>query len=144
MRIRFEHHGTAFELDWPPVPEARFKALCGLIAGGLYVGLVGVVAALCGLVGVIVVGVITLFVALISLAYKMQSIGAGGVFPWPRFLTLTNYPLAVLQSLTRFFTWSRKALISQGFPNCILQYFRYSLKFKSLLLRQSKCPLSMP
>ena len=62
MRIRLEFLDTAFELDRPPMPEGRFKALCSLIAGGLYVALVGVVTAMCGLVGVIVVGIITLFV----------------------------------------------------------------------------------
>ena len=52
MRIRLEFLDTAFELDRPPMPEGRFKALCSLIAGGLYVALVGIVAALFGLVGV--------------------------------------------------------------------------------------------
>ena len=40
MRIRLERSGTVFEYERPPMPEHRFKALCLLAAGGLYVGLV--------------------------------------------------------------------------------------------------------
>lgn len=52
MRIRLERSGTVFEYERPPMPEHRFKALCLLAAGGLYVGLVAAVAALCGTIGV--------------------------------------------------------------------------------------------
>ena len=47
MRIRLERSGTVFEYERPPMPEHWFKALCLLDAGGLYVGLVAAVAALC-------------------------------------------------------------------------------------------------
>ena len=65
MRIRLEHNGTVFEYERPPMPEHRFKALCLLAAGGLYVGLVAAVAALCGEFGVLMVVILT-FVAVMS------------------------------------------------------------------------------
>ena len=68
MRIRLEHNGTVFEYERPPMPEHRFKALCLLAAGGLYVGLVAAVAALCGGWGVLMVAVVTLFVVMIASA----------------------------------------------------------------------------
>ena len=68
MRIRLERSGTVFEYDRPPMPEGRFKALCLLAAGGLYVGLVAAVAALCGGWGVLMVAVVTLFVVMIASA----------------------------------------------------------------------------
>lgn len=66
MRIRLEHNGTVFEYERPPMPEHRFKALCLLAAGGLYVGLVAAVAALCGGWGVLMVAVVTLVVVMIA------------------------------------------------------------------------------
>lgn len=45
--------------------EHRFKALCLLAAGALYVGLVAAVAALCGEFGVLMVVILT-FVAVMS------------------------------------------------------------------------------
>lgn len=63
MRIRLERSGTVFEYERPPMPEHRFKALCLLAAGGLYVGLVAAVAALCGTIGVGVVAAATLLIS---------------------------------------------------------------------------------
>ena len=68
MRIRLERSGTVFEYERPPMPEHRFKALCLLAAGGLYVGLVAAVAALCGGFGVLMVAAVTLFVVMIASA----------------------------------------------------------------------------
>ncbi len=68
MRIRLEHNGTVFEYERRPMPEHRFKALCLLAGGGLYVGLVAAVAALCGGWGVLMVAVVTLFVVMIASA----------------------------------------------------------------------------
>lgn len=68
MRIRLERSGTVFEYERPPMPEHRFKALFLLAAGGLYVGLVAAVAALCGGWGVLMVAVVTLFVLLAEYA----------------------------------------------------------------------------
>ncbi len=64
MRIRLERRGTVFEYERPPMPEHRFKALCLLAAGGLYVGLVAAVAALCGGWGVVAIMIVTLIVLL--------------------------------------------------------------------------------
>ena len=64
MRIRLERSGTGFEYERPPMPEHRFKALCLLAAGGLYVGLVAAVAALCGGWGVLIVAFVTMIVLL--------------------------------------------------------------------------------
>lgn len=64
MRIRLERSGTVFEYERPPMSEHRFKALCLLAAGGLYVGLVAAVAALCGGWGVAAIMVVTLIVLL--------------------------------------------------------------------------------
>ena len=64
MRIQLERSGTVFGYERPPMPEHRFKALCLLAAGGLYVGLVAAVAALCGGWGVVAIMVVTLFVLL--------------------------------------------------------------------------------
>lgn len=62
MRIRLEHSGTVFEFERAPLPEHRFKALCLLAAGGLYVGMAIAVAKLCGVFGLIVLGVATFLV----------------------------------------------------------------------------------
>ena len=61
MKIRLEHHGTVFEYERKPMPEGRFKALCGLAAAGVYAGMVRAVASLCGFLGVLLVVVATLF-----------------------------------------------------------------------------------
>ena len=63
MRIRLERSGTVFEYERPPMPEGRFKALCLLAAGGLYVCLVAAVAALCVTIGVGVVAAATLLIS---------------------------------------------------------------------------------
>lgn len=68
MKIHLEHKDTVFEYEWPPMPERRFKALCLLAAGALYVGLVAAVATLCGEFGVLMVAIVTLFVLLTEYA----------------------------------------------------------------------------
>lgn len=64
MKLHLEFDGRVFEYERKPMPERRFKALCGLAAGGLYVSLVWVVATLCGLLGVVVVALLTLFLGM--------------------------------------------------------------------------------
>ena len=59
MKIRLEHDGTVFEYKLEPLPEGRFKAVCGLFGGGLYVSLALGAAALCGIEGLAAVGVVT-------------------------------------------------------------------------------------
>ena len=61
MKIRFEHHGTIFEYERKPLSESRFKALCGIAAAGIYVGMIWVVATLCGFLGVLLAMTATLF-----------------------------------------------------------------------------------
>ena len=68
MRIRFEHNGTVFEYERKPMPEGRFKAVCGIAAAGVYAGMVWAVAALCGGFGVLVVAAVTLFAVMIGSA----------------------------------------------------------------------------
>lgn len=65
MKIRLEHNGTVFEYTRQPLPEGRFRAVCGLAAAWLYVGLVLGLAALCGLPGAITVVVVTAVVAVL-------------------------------------------------------------------------------
>lgn len=67
MKIRLERDGVTFEFERQPLPEARFKAVCGLSAAGIYAGMVVGVAALCGLPGVITVAVATAVVAALSI-----------------------------------------------------------------------------
>lgn len=64
MKLRLEVEGRVFEFQKPPMKESRFRAVCGLAAGGLYVALVWVVATLCGFPGVIAVAVVTLLIAM--------------------------------------------------------------------------------
>lgn len=64
MKLRLEIDGRVFEYERKPMQERRFKALCGLAAGGLYVALVWAVATLCGLLGVVVVALLTLFLGM--------------------------------------------------------------------------------
>lgn len=64
MKIRLERDGTVFEYTRQPLPEGRFKAVCGLAAAGLYTGLALGVAALGGLPGLIAVGVVTVLAVL--------------------------------------------------------------------------------
>ena len=64
MKIRLERDGTVFEYTRQPLPEGRFKAVCGLAAAGLCTGLALGVAALCGLPGLIAVGVVTVLAVL--------------------------------------------------------------------------------
>lgn len=45
--------------------ERRFYALCGLVAAGVYAGMVTAVAALCGLPGVIVAGLASVIITFI-------------------------------------------------------------------------------
>ena len=67
MKIRLEHNGVTFEYTRPPLPESRFKAICGLSAAGIYAGMVVAIAALCGLQGVVAVGVVTGIIAVLSI-----------------------------------------------------------------------------
>lgn len=62
MKIRLERDGTVFEYTRPPLPEGRFRAVCGLAAAGVYAGMVVVIAALCGVTGVITAAVATVVV----------------------------------------------------------------------------------
>ena len=59
MRIRLEHNGTVFEFERKPMPEGRFRALCAIVAAGLYAGMVAAVTALCGIWAVVVIMVVT-------------------------------------------------------------------------------------
>lgn len=68
MKIRFEHNGVTFEFERPPLPESRFKAICGLAAAGIYVGLALGAAALCGFQGLVAVVVATAVVAVFHAA----------------------------------------------------------------------------
>ena len=70
MRIRLEHNGTVFEYERKPLPEGRFKAVCAIVAAGIYAGMVTAVAALCGVPGVAVVAVGTVLVALVGMGFK--------------------------------------------------------------------------
>ena len=62
MRICYD--GVSFEFERRPMPERRFKALCLLAAGGLYVKLAEVVATLCGFLGLLALLVMTIVVVL--------------------------------------------------------------------------------
>lgn len=64
MKLTFNLRGVVVEYERPPMPEGRFRALCLLAAGGLYVGLVAAVAALCGTIGVGVVAAATLLISI--------------------------------------------------------------------------------
>lgn len=66
MRIRFEHNGTVFEYERKPMPEGRFKAVCGIAAAGVYAGMVWAVAALCGVPGLVTVLAWTVVVGLLA------------------------------------------------------------------------------
>ena len=66
MRVRFDLNGVTLEYERPPMPEHRFRALCLLAAGGLYVGMVCGVAALCGAAGVGVIALATFFIGAVS------------------------------------------------------------------------------
>lgn len=66
MKIRFERNGNVLEYECQPMKEGRFRALCALMAAGVYAGMVAAVAALCGLPGLVVVGVVTFLVILIG------------------------------------------------------------------------------
>ena len=67
MKIRLERDNTVFEFQREPLPESRFKAICGLSAAGIYAGMVVAIAALCGLQGVVAVGVVTGIIAVLSI-----------------------------------------------------------------------------
>lgn len=62
MKLRFDIRGVVVEYERPPMPEHRFRTVCLLVAGGLYVGMVCGVAALCGAVGVGVIALATFFI----------------------------------------------------------------------------------
>ena len=68
MKIRLERDGVTFEYTHPPLPEARFKAILGLAASVVYVGLVLGAAALCGFQGLVAVVVATAVVAVFHAA----------------------------------------------------------------------------
>ena len=61
MKITLEHDNTVFEFEHQPLPESRFKTICGLAAAGMYCGMAVSIAALCGLQGVAVVCAATVF-----------------------------------------------------------------------------------
>lgn len=65
MRIRLEHDGTVFEFERKPMPEWRFKALCAIVAAGVYAGMVAAVAALCGGFGLLLAMIGTMMALLI-------------------------------------------------------------------------------
>jgi len=67
VKIRLERDGTVFEYTRPPLPEGRFRAVCGLAAAGLYAGMLVGVAAICGLYGVVTVAVVTVIIAALSI-----------------------------------------------------------------------------
>lgn len=67
MKLHLEFDGRVFEYERKPMSKLRFKALCGLAAGGLYVALVWVVATLCGFLGVLAVVVLTFLLCMIKL-----------------------------------------------------------------------------
>lgn len=67
MKIRLERCGVIFEYERKPMDESRFRALCLLIASGIYTGMVSAVAALCGGWGLVIIAVVTfLVIALIN------------------------------------------------------------------------------
>lgn len=66
MKMRLVLYGVTVEYERPPMPEHRFKALCLLAAGGMYVGMVCGVAALCGAAGVGVIALATFFIGAVS------------------------------------------------------------------------------
>ena len=70
MKIRFEHNGTVFEFERQPLPESRFKAVCAIVAAGIYVGMVTAVTALCGIAGIAIVAFVTLFAVMMYLGAK--------------------------------------------------------------------------
>ena len=53
MRLHVTNKGGVWEIDYErdPMPERRFRAVCGVIAAALYAGLAVGVTALCGLAG---------------------------------------------------------------------------------------------
>ena len=59
MKLHFERNGIVFDYELTPMKESRFRTLCVLAAGGLYVGLTWVVASLCGIHGLILLAVAT-------------------------------------------------------------------------------------
>lgn len=67
MKLRLEVDGRVFEYERRPMRSSRFRALCTLAAGALYVFLVWVVATLCGFMGVMMVGVVTLFLGMMKI-----------------------------------------------------------------------------
>lgn len=60
MKLRLELNGTVFEYEKKPMPEWRFKAVCGIAMCAMGISLLKVVASSCGAVGVISVGIIVL------------------------------------------------------------------------------------
>lgn len=68
MRVRIDRRldGFTVEVDRPPMKAGRFRALCALVAVGVYAGMVVAVTALCGLVGLIVVGAVTFVVGVVQ------------------------------------------------------------------------------
>ncbi len=59
MKIRLEHNGTVFEYRLEPMPEGRFKVVCGLVGAGLYVRLALGLSAACGIYGLAAVAAVT-------------------------------------------------------------------------------------
>ena len=69
MKLRLELSGTVFEYEKKPMPEWRFKAICGIAVGAMGISLLKVVASSCGAFGVVSVGIIAL------LGYLMKTMG---------------------------------------------------------------------
>ena len=63
MKVRFEKDGIVFEYERKPLPESRFRALCLLVACGIYAGLVLGVVTLCGETGALLAAGATVIVA---------------------------------------------------------------------------------
>lgn len=45
MKIRLERNDTVFEFEQKQMPEGRFRAICAIVAAGMYAGMVAAVAA---------------------------------------------------------------------------------------------------
>lgn len=59
MKLHFERDGTVFEYELKPMKEGRFRALCSIAGGCLYVWLTWVITSRCGLWGLIPLAFVT-------------------------------------------------------------------------------------
>lgn len=62
MKFRLEVDGNYFEYERRPMRSSRFRALCSLLAAGIYAGMVVGVTSICGLPGLVVAALATLIV----------------------------------------------------------------------------------